>query len=144
MKKTNKLKKSRSSVRKSAPLAYSLSDLLSYYPISHEVAFNAACVHRTTWARWLKNESSPPEPTLRLIRFLALGALPDAAFNGFTCHSGLIWDDTNTGYTPADIRSIPFFRKGHMAYVRALQQIDELKKTVAQLSIDGQKQYLIK
>lgn len=144
MKKTKIVVKKSKRIERKRPLDYSLSDLLSYYPISHKVAFDAACVHRITWARWLKNESTPPEPTLRLIRMLALGALPDEAFNGFTCHSGLLWDDTNTGYTPADIRSIPFFRAGHLKYCRALEQIDELKKTVAQLSHDGAKQLLIK
>ena len=144
------MKKSQLIVKKSirtaqkSPLAYNLSDLLSYYPISEKVAFEAACVHRITWARWKKNEVTPPDPTVRLIRLLAMGALPDNAFNGFTCHSGLLWDDTNTGYTPADIRSIPFFRAGHLKYVHALKQIDELKKTVALLQADGQKQLLIK
>lgn len=144
MKKSKIVVKKSKRIERKAPLAYSLSDLLSYYPISEQVAFEAACVHRITWARWLKNEVSPPEPTVRLIRLLALGALPDNAFNDFTCHSGLLWDDTNTGYTPADIRSIPFFRTGHLRYVRALEQIDELKKTVSLLKADGAKQLLIK
>lgn len=124
-------------------LPYNLTDLLSYYPISEALAFKAARVHRTTWQRWLNGESNPPTATVQLIRSLAIGALPVPEFNGFSCHSGLIWDDTNTGYTPADIRSIPFFRAGHLRYVDALRQIDSLKKTVELLQADGQKQLLI-
>lgn len=125
-------------------LPYNLTDLLSYYPIREDVAFKAARVHRTTWRRWLNGESNPPTATVQLIRSLAIGALPDPEFNGFSCHSGLIFDDTNTGYTPADIRSIPFFRAGHLRYVDALRQIDELKKSVDALTSHAQKQALIK
>lgn len=112
---------------KISQLAYSLRDLLDYYPISETKAFEAAGVHRTTWRRWLAGTSKPPRATVQLIRLLSMGALPDPAFNGFTCHSGLIFDETNTGFTPGDIRSIPFFRSGQAKYISALKQIDELR-----------------
>lgn len=130
-------------IKQSQLLPYTLNDLLSYYPISEAVAFKAANVHRTTWQRWRKGITTPPTATVQLIRALAFGALPDAAFEGFTCHSGLIWDDTNTGYTPQDIRSIPFFRAGHLKYIDALKQIEQLKKDAAAIANHAPKQALI-
>lgn len=119
---------------KPAQLAYTLRDILDYYPISENAAFQAAGVHRTTWRRWLTGESKPPRATVQLIMTLSLGRLPDPAFLGFTCHSGLLFDETNTGFTPGDIRSIPFFRSGQAKYVSALKQIAELKKDLDALT----------
>lgn len=126
------------SVRPKKPyqLAYTLADLLSFYPISEADAFAIAGVHRVTWQRWKKGEAKPPRATLELIRIRALGALPDPAFAGFTCHSGRIWDETNTGYTPGDIRSIPFFRASQAQYVQALKTIEAQKNRL--LAFDQQ------
>lgn len=124
------MKKKSIKIIKPAPLPYTLRDLLDFYPVSVKAAFDASGVHRTTWQRWISGETKPPRSTLLLIRMIALGALPDPAFHGFTCHSGLIWDETNTGFTPGDIRSIPFFRAGQAKYVSALKRITELESKI--------------
>lgn len=117
-------------------LPYTLRDLLDFYPISEAAAFEAAGVHRTTWTRWLNGTSRPPRATVQLIHTLALGKLPDPAFAGFTCHSGFLFDETNTGFTPGDIRSIPFFRSGQARYVNALKLIDQLNKQLDAIRSD--------
>lgn len=129
------MKKIKNKVKKPYKLAYTLRDLLDYYPISEAVAFDIAGVHRVTWQRWLKGEATPPRATVELIRIRCMGALPDPAFSGFTCHSGLIWDESNTGFTPGDIRSIPFFRSGQARYVSSLKQIIELEKKLDAITV---------
>lgn len=116
-------------------LAYSLRDLLDYYPIRPADAFNWSGVHRTTWQSWLNGTSQPPRATIELIYIKSLGALPDLAFDGFRCHSGLIFDETNTGFTPGDIRSIPFFRAGQFKYISAMRQLEALQSKVAGLEM---------
>ena len=130
------MKKSMTMQKKPAQLAYTLRDILDYYPISEAVAFESSGVHRTTWRRWLNGTSKPPRATVQLIMSLSLGRLPDPAFSGFTCHSGLLFDETNTGFTPGDIRSIPFFRSGQAKYCSALKLIDELKNQLDALTSD--------
>jgi hypothetical protein len=114
-------------------LSYNLHDLLSFYPISPAQAFYFSGVHRATWNKWLAGTCKPPRATIELIRLRCMGALPDPAFNGFTCRNGLIIDETGTGFTAGDIRSIPFFRTGHARYVESLKQISELQATIRAL-----------
>lgn len=98
-----------------------LRELLNWYPISEQKAFQAARVHRTTWQRWLDGKSKIPPATLELIKITVRGDICDDAFSGFYVTNGHLVDDCGRIYTPGDIRASQYFKSLAMQYL-ALQK----------------------
>lgn len=86
----------------------------------HRVAA-ALGVHRSTVARWQSGASVPPGPALALLRYLAAGQVPGAAWRGwrFAGRRGdVLLSDDGEEFSPADLRGLRWQRQVSAAWER--------------------------
>lgn len=105
-----------------------LRELLNWYPIQAEKAFQVARVHRTTWKRWLSGQAQIPAATLELIKICVRGDICDPAFSGFYVTNGHLIDDCGREYTPEDIRASQFYKALAVRYLGMMETHDFVPK----------------
>lgn len=93
-----------------------LRELLDAYNIQYSQALKLSGVHRTTFERWLKGETTPPPAIMDYLRLHADGQIIDPAFDGFQFVRGRLYDDNGQGYEKGDIRSLAYFKRYAHAY----------------------------